>query len=1026
MTAFYEILKIATPNPTEDNRPYVNVSILGSTFRCLLDSGANISVAGREGCTFLKSLGLKCDTRSVSAIHTADRTSHLIEGLYYVPVTYRDEVRILSVFSVPSLPIGLIMGINFFKDFNVLLYVNENGWSCSSLSIATPKRRVIAFDDLGQHEKDELEAIVNRFKELGNGKLGCTSLYTHKINTGNALPIKQRGYAVSPAVETRFGAELKRMIELGVVERSISPWCSPAVLVKKADGRDRLCVDSRKLNAVTVRDSYPLPRVSEILDRLGRSRYLSKIDLKDFFWQIPLSADSKEKTAFSVPGHGLYQFTRLPFGLHNSAQVAQRLMNSVFGHTDNRVFAYLDDIIIVSETFNDHLIDLEFVLDRLKFAGLTINFQKSSFCVPTLKYLGYVLDQGGLRTDPDKVEVIVNYPRPVNFTELKRFIGIASWYRRFVKNFATIAAPLHELTKEKKGKAKLNWNPKADKAFIDLKSDLVSTPFLTIPDFSQTFSIHCDASDIGLGAVICQGPNEQPIAFASRKLKGAETRYSVTERECLAVVFAIQKFRPYVEGYHFKIFTDHSSLVWLFRQENPPGRLARWVMGLSQYDFEIHHRKGEHNIVPDALSRLPLSQSIDLISFDVQPEDAWYIKMLAKVSLSPTRFSDWRIVDDRLFYKFKTDSRRPPGDPWRLVIPESARQNALSESHDCPTSGHQGIKRTKYKLLQRYYWPGAGMDAEKYVKSCEKCKEIKQPTTKRSGLMGKFKIASKPFQMISMDLLGPLPRSTQQNSFILVICDWVTKWCMLFPIRHATASKVVDLAENHWFNIFGVPETIIMDNGKQFSGKEFGRLAAKYAIQRLFFNALYHPQNNPTERVNKVIGNMLRAYVGDNHRHWDKEIGNIGIALRTAVSEITGFTPYYLTFGREFSYSASDFSAYIERADENPSLLRSARAEFLKKFSDIYEEVFRRMRKAYDRNKKYYDKNKKNLVFEVGDTVYKRNLVLSDAANYFSAKLAPKYIKCKVKVKISDLIYELEDENGANLGKWHVKDLRPS
>lgn len=1018
----YGILKIA--NLTDDNRPYVNISVLGSNFRCLLDSGANISVAGKGGSRFLRSLGLKCDTRFMSSINTADCTSHLIEGVFYVPIEYRDETHLISVFSVPSLPLDIVMGINFFKKFNVLLYLNENGWSCASLSSVNSINRIISFDDLGQREKCQLQSIVAQFKEIGGEKLGRTSLYTHVINTGNALPIKQRGYAVSPAVEKRFGAELKRMIDLGVVEHSISPWCSPAVLVKKADGRDRLCVDSRKLNAVTVRDSYPLPRVSEILDRLGRSRFLSKIDLKDFFWQIPLSEDSKQKTAFSVPGHGLYQFTRLPFGLHNSAQAAQRLMNSVFGHTDNHIFAYLDDIIIVSETFDDHLRDLEFVLERLKYAGLTINCQKSSFCVPTLKYLGYVLDQGGLRTDPDKVDVIVNYPRPVNFTELKRFIGIASWYRRFVRNFASIAAPLHDLTKDKKGKAKLEWDTKADKAFIDLKNDLVSTPLLTIPDFNETFSIHCDASDIGLGAVICQGLNDQPIAFASRKLKGAETRYSVTERECLAVVFAIQKFRPYIEGYHFKIYTDHSSLIWLFRQENPPGRLARWIMGLSQYDFEIHHRKGDQNIVPDALSRLPFSQSIDLISFDVKPEDSWYIRMLAKVSLSPKRFCDWRLVNDRLYFRFKSDQHRPPGDPWRLVIPESARKLALGEAHDCPTSGHQGAKRTKYKLLQRYYWPGAGKDAEDYVKRCQKCKEVKQPTTKRAGFMGKFKHASIPFQMISMDLLGPLPRSTQQNAFILVICDWVTKWSMLFPIRHATASKVVELVENRWFNIYGIPETIIMDNGKQFSGKEFGRLAEKYGIQRLWFNARYHPQNNPTERVNKVIGNMLRAYVKDNHRHWDKHIGDIGVSLRTAVSEVTGFTPYYLTFGREFSYSASDFSAYIEQ--EDPSLIRPARAEFLKNFSQIYEEVFKRMKMAHDRNKKYYDQNKRLMVFNVGDTVYKHNFVLSDAANYFSAKLAPKYIKCKIKGKISDLVYELEDESGANLGKWHVKDLRPA
>lgn len=995
---------------------------MGLIVTCLLDTGANISIAGAEGSVMLKKLGLVLDTSYDNSIGTVDSTRHLVSGLFYVPIQYNDIFEIVTVMSVPTLPTGIILGVNFFKSFKVILFHDKMGWSCNSIDLKNSHSRgVRGYFDLTDLQKIDLDSVIAKFRSIGDGKLGKCRYMEHHIITGDALPIKQRGYPVSPAVQLRYGRELKRMLDLGVIEPSISPWSSPAVLVKKSNGKDRLCVDSRKLNSVTVRDAYPLPRVSEILDRLGRSFYLSKIDLNDFFWQIPLSPESKQKTAFAVPGHGLYQFSRLPFGLHNAAQCSQRLMNVLFGETDNKIFAYLDDIIVATPTFEEHLEVLDLVYRRLIDAGLTINYEKSSFCLPSLKYLGHVVDGNGLRTDPEKVQAVMNYPRPTTFTELKRFIGLISWYRRFVPNFATVAEPLHSLTRGKKKPSRIAWNPEADKAFLSLKSLLVSSPILTTPDFSQPFNIHCDASNTGLGVLLCQGINDAPIAYASRQLRGAELNYSVTEKECLAVVFALEKFRPYVEGYHFNVYTDHSSLTWLFNQENPPGRIARWVMKLSQYDFKLFHKKGASNIVPDALSRA--NCQVDLIDITVQGTDSWYVKMLSKIAVSPQRFKDWRISDGKLFYKFKSNTTVSESDPWRLVIPESQRRDAIIDSHDVPSAGHMGVKRTIKKCLSRYYWPGLGLDVQRHIKSCEICKTAKHSSAKRAGLMGKDKIVTKPFQMISMDLIGPLPRSTKQNAYLLVITDRFTKYTSLFPIRQATASKVVDLVETRWFNIFGVPETIIMDNGKQFVGKEFRNLANKYAVKNLWFNTPYHPQNNPTERVNKVVGNVLRCYIKDNHRLWDKDIQQVEVALNTSYSEVTGYTPFFLTFGRHYTFSSSDYQAYLDRTTD-PSKIIPNRVKFLESFRGLHADITNRLKIAYEKYKKYYDRDKSHITFNVGDTIYRRNYIQSDALNYKSAKLYPKFVKCKVLVKISDLIYELEDNDGKKLGKWHIKDLK--
>lgn len=965
------------------------------------------------------------DRNYTANVQTADNTRHLISGVFFVPIEYRNEIKTITVYSVPSVPFFMVLGVNFFKSFDITLYFNNNGWSCDSIStniFAVPRRsKVIGFDRLSFDQRQRVNSIVQDFRSLATGELGCTPLLEHVIRTGDALPIKQRAYPVSPAVQDRMGIQLRRMLELGVIERSFSPWSSPVVLVKKKDGGDRLCVDSRKLNSVTERDSYPLPRVSEILDRLGKSNYLSKIDLKDAFWQIPLSEESKPKTAFSVPGNGLFQFTRLPFGLHNAAQGLQRLMNTVFGSNDYKVFVYLDDLIVATETFDEHIETLNFVLDRMKIANLSINLDKSEFCCESLAYLGYIVDGSGLHTDPGKVDTILNFPLPTVYTELKRFIGLASWYRRFVKDFATIAAPLHDLTKGGPKNRKIQWNDRAHDSFIKLKDALVASPILVTPDFTQRFFIHCDASQYGIGAVLCQGINENPIAYTSRKFRGPETRYSSPEKECLAVFYAIHKFRPYVEGYEFTIITDCSCLVQLFRQENPPGRLARWIMYLSQFSFDIVHRKGTSNVVPDTLSRAV--DHLDLITINPIGTDEWYIRMLAKIAINPTDFPDWIIKDEKLFYKHpRTKTRFSDNTLWLLVVPESHREVVLRECHDKPTAGHMGIKKTKSKVMERYFWPGMGKDIERYVKACSMCKQIKHPTSKRQGLMGKFKNVVLPFQMLSLDLMGPFPRSTKQNSWLLVITDWVTKMPFLFPLRQATASKIVKIVEENIFLMFGIPEIIIADNGKQFTGKVFSDLLRKYSIEKMWFNSRYHPQNNPTERTNKTIGQALRAYVNNNHRHWDAEIPNIGLALRTAVNEITGFSPFFLNFGRNFTYSGTDYEAHISTND--PAHAIPNRVVFLEKFKEIFKDVASKIKAAYIKNKKHYDRNKRDVRLSVGDVCYKRNYVLSNAINYFSSKLAPLYTPCKVLNKISDLVYELVDFSGKNLGKWHIKDIK--
>ena len=344
---------------------------------------------------------------------------------------------------------------------------------------------------------------------------------------------------------------MQKMLDEGIIQRSTSEWSSPVVMVRKSNGTYRFCVDYRKLNAVSKASAYPLPYMEIILRKLQRARYISTLDLSSAYHQIPMKKESKHLTAFTVPGLGLFEFNRMPYGVVGGPSVFQELIDKVIGsELEPYAFSYLDDVIIVTETFEEHLLWLRHVLKRIADAGLTINREKSEFCRSEVKYLGVLVNRDGLRPDPDKIAPIVNYPAPKNLKQLRQFLGMASWYRKFLENFATIAEPLTSLTK--KG-VRYTWSDTHQYAFEQIKALIASAPVLNRPSFEHQFIIHTDASDTGLGAVLTQNidGDERVLTFASRTLSAAERNYSVTERECLAVLWAVQKFRSYVEGYKF-------------------------------------------------------------------------------------------------------------------------------------------------------------------------------------------------------------------------------------------------------------------------------------------------------------------------------------------------------------------------------------------------------------------------------------------------------------------------------------------
>ena len=1009
-----------------DNRLYAKVVIAGQEIRGLLDSGASITVLGSGSEEFLSKLGVHF-YHNPSSLSTASGEKQRIFGHIKCFVLYGDKKHMMRIFIAPGLKQKLYLGIDFWKLFGLEPKLIDEIDS-SSVELDTIKNRHI----LTSGEENKLESIINIFPSFAREGLGKTNLTSHVIDVGTAKPVKQRHYSVSPAVQADLDAEIDRMLSLGVIEVSVdSPWSSPVTLVKKANGKVRLCLDARKLNEVTVKDAYPLPIIDGLISRLEKTRFISSVDLKDAFWQIPLDKDSRAKTAFTVPGRPLYQFTVMPFGLSNAPQRMCRLMHRVIPHDlHDRLFVYLDDLLIISATLEEHFFLLEKVAQLLRHANLTINVEKSKFVMKEIKYLGYIVGDGCLKVDSSKVEAIGDFRVPQTKKQVRRFIGMTGWYRRFIKNYSTIAAPLMGLTSKNK---KWLWNDECQKAFDDLKLALTEAPVLKNPDFGKPFFIQCDASKTGIGSVLFQiseEGEENPIAYTSKKLNAAQRNYSITELECYAAVHSVKIFRPYIEGYRFTILTDHASLKWLMEHRDLTGRLARWSLKLQAFDFTIEHRKGSQNVVPDALSRIhmeELESETNPIQVDLNSSaflDDEYTQRLKDLRGNTSSNSNLREDNGKLLIclsgvpEFVNDITE-----WKLVIPNSLIESFLSQAHNPPSSAHFGVAKTLERLQRFYFWPSMVSDVRSYIQKCQICKTCKPMNQTLRPPMGKFVEVDRPFQRLYIDFLGPYPRSRSGNTSLFMVLDQFSRFILLKPMRRPSANNVVEFLEHEVFSLFSVPEIIFSDNGVQFTSVLFKDLLRKYGVKHTL-TPKYSPQANASERVNRTILSAIRGYLKPlSHEEWDKHIYEIASALRNVVHSSTKFSPHFLVFGEHKLSHGSEYDVrrlLNFQSDNHLNLIsKSDRLNLVK------QNVLKYLKEAYEKNATRYNLRSRYRKFEPGQIVFVRNFTQSDKSKNYCAKLSPQFIKAKILKPVGNVAFEVV-QSGTNksMGVYHIKDIR--
>ena len=744
-----------------------------------------------------------------------------------------------------------------------------------------------------------------------DGELGVTAMVEHVIPTGGSAPQAQPARRV-PFHKLR---EIDNFVQDGlsrkIIRPSRSPWASPLVLVKKADGSTRFCVDFRKLNEVTVGDSFPIPRIDDSLRALHGAQIFTTLDLTKGYWQVPVKESDREKTAFSCH-RGLYEFNTMPFGLKGAPATFQRLMTNVLGEFNWKILLiYLDDVIIYSRSFDEHLEHLNRVFAKIRTAGLKLQPNKCAFARTQVRYLGHIVSREGIEPDPEKVRAIREFPRPSNISDLRRFLGMALYYRRFIEEFAEIAQPLHALTEKDRP---FQWCPTCEEAFQRLLRCLSSTPILGYPDFHQQFVVETDASNVGVGAVLRQG--QTVIEYASRTLNKAERNYSATEKECLGVVWALQKFAMYLEGSHFKVITDHKPLTYLLSLKEPRGKLARWRVELDTFDFEIAHRPGKLMTVPDALSRAPVVGAVNISGlwspYELvclqQQDDAVgvlynWVKSRYKLKDIKQRTVHQAIQEHGRNFVLKDgilvlNSRKTDNVVPRAVIPANTADSVLEALHD--QSGHFGFMKTLAKVKSSFYWFGLRKDVRAWCNSCEVCLKRKNPTVPDHPPIGNLPVPGGPCRWWHMDVVGPLVKSKAGNRYLLVLTDPFSKWPEAFAMPDQTAKTTADKIYQGIVCRYGVPEGLHADQGRNFEAQLMKELCQRLGIKRTR-SSPFNPQGNgQAERTNRTLAERLAMDLEAlDQSDWDEKLSSALAAIRTAPNSTTGESPYVLLFGSE-------------------------------------------------------------------------------------------------------------------------------
>ena len=817
-------------------------------------------------------------------------------------------------------------------------------------------------------------------------------------------PPRGRLFPLSAPERLAMEQYIQESLASGFIRPSSSPAGAGFFFVGKKDGGLRPCIDYRGLNKITARNRYPLPLMSSVFELLQSSTLFTKLDLRNAYHLVRMREGDEWKTAFNThTGH--YEYLVMPFGLTNAPAVFQALINDVLRDMlDRFVFVYLDDILIFSKNPSEHVQHVRQVLTRLLKNNLFVKAEKCEFHVSKVAFLGYVVSEGRLLMDPKKVEAVRDWPVPKSIKETQRFLGFANFYRRFIRNFSSVAAPISALTR--KGNSPFTWSHEADQAFRALKQRFISTPILQHPDPTRPFIVEVDASNVGVGAVLSQRSSDgkvHPCAFFSRKLSPAEENYDVGNRELLAVKLALEEWRQWLEGAHhpFLVWTDHKNLQYIQQAKRLNPRQARWALFFNRFDFTLSYRPGSKNLKPDALSRQFQSG---------RPESSPETIIPSSCVVAPVRWGITSIVKQAL-----NNDPGPDVPAGLLFVPRSARSQVLQWGHSSRLAVHPGSSRTLEFLQRRFWWPEMKKDVQTFVASCPNCVQGKDPRQRAQGLLHPLPIPRRPWSHISLDFVTGLPTS-EGNTTILTIIDRFSKACRFLPLpKLPSASETAKLICDHVFRVFGLPQDVVSDRGPQFASC-FWRAFCKLIGATASLSSGYHPQSNgQTERLNQDLEAALRCMVSSNPTSWCSQLPWVEYAHNTLKCSAIGMSPFECQFGYQPSlFPEQEVDAGVPSAQQ-----------FVRRCRRTWGRARRALQRASRQYRQQSNRHRRLVTFRPGQRVWlsARDLPL----RVENRKLAPRFVgPFKVLRRVNPVAYTLQLPRSMRVHPtFHVSRLRP-
>ena len=844
------------------------------------------------------------------------------------------------------------------------------------------------------------------------------------------------------------------------------------MLKKKPDGTYRFLVDFRRLNSITQKDSYPQPSAEELLHRLAGHRYFTKLDLKSGYFQIPIHECDIPKTAI-ITQDGLYEFTVLAQGLMNAPPTFQRVMNEVVANGRwDYVVVYLDDIVIFSKTIEEHKQHVADVISTLHKVNFQVAPPKCAIAVEKIEFLSHIVTHDKVAPSPDKIKAIVDIAQPKTLSQANKFIGKVGYYRKFIRDFAKIAAPIHKVTNKTRTKrSEFHWGQEQRDAFDRFKVILTTGPlFLDFPDRSVPFVLATDASEVRIAGVLKQNTADgmKVCYYKSRLLDTTESRYSTTEREALAIYWCLTELRNYIGDSEITIETDHKPLINMHKKSAYGNkRIDNWLICLQDLIpqiSEIKYQRGIENTGPDYLTRyettdrdhqqeslsamtrsmtkqaasaappqrtptttdsgqndteLPRRTTSAIATTDfslekvqiAQRKDPHIRAIMSRIQAQES-MNDFVAYDNTLF---RLITKRKHASKSKVpYLPESMLTMVLEAFHDHPMSGHFGVQRTLHKISARFWWPRMRESVEHYIASCHQCRKFNIARQKTHGYLKSFEPPSEVFQIMHMDFWGPVRTSTRGNRYVLVLTDNLSKYVLAKAMPDNTARSAAQFMLNELIMVHGPPERLITDNGVHFSNNLMKTITETMHIDHAF-SATYHPQTNgQVERFNATFCTQLAKYCDEDKGDWDDYLQSVVYAYNTGIHATTGFVPYELAFGRKQKSPFDPVKRYLSltQPGEFQRHLRNLRQIVLKHAQD-------NIRHQQERAKQRYDKHRKDISFDIGDLVF-----LKVCAN--RTKLDERWIgPCRVINKNGEQSYVVQDDTTGRTTTAHVNQLQP-